>query len=102
MAAIVRATTPTIKYKFSVVDVQDISEAYLTVRQNGSLLFEKDLSDAYVGTDYLSWTFTQAETLQMTSGRITMMLNWKTENGTRGASEKSMLEIDDNYKAEVI
>lgn len=102
MAAIVRATTPTIKYKFSVVDVQDISEAYLTVRQNGSLLFEKDLSDAYVGTDYLSWTFTQAETLQMAQGKISCMLNWLTEDGTRGASDKSVIIIDSNYKDEVI
>lgn len=102
MANVIRATTPTVTYKFNVIDVADIVTAYLTIKQNGSTIIEKDLSDATVGEDTLSWTFTQQETLQMAQGKISCMLNWLTEDGTRGASDKSVIIIDSNYKDEVI
>lgn len=102
MSNVIRATTPTITYKFKVVDVEDITTAFLTIKQNGTTIIEKDLDDAVVGEDTLSWTFTQAETLQMAQGKISCMINWLTEDGTRGASNKSVLIIDSNYKDEVI
>lgn len=102
MANVIRATTPTVTYKFNVIDVADIVTAYLTIKQSGSTIIEKDLNDATVGKDTLSWTFTQAETIQMAQGKISCMLNWLTEDGTRGASDKSVIIIDSNYKDEVI
>lgn len=102
MASVIRATTPTVTYKFNVIDVADIVTAYLTIKQSGSTVIEKDLSDATVGEDSLAWEFTQEETLLMRQGKISFMLNWKTVDGTRGASEKSVVVIEDNYKDEVI
>ena len=102
MASIIRLTTPTIKYGFKVVTVSDIIAAYLTIRQNGQTIIEKDLSEATVGEKSLSWRFTQEETKLLANGKITAMLNWKTQDGTRGASAKSTLVIDGNYKDEVI
>ena len=102
MANIIRATTPTIKYRFRIVKVTDITTAYLTIKQNGNTIIEKTLADADVGEDSLSWTFTQSETLQMATGKITAMLNWKTVDGTRGASHKSTVAIECNFKEEVI
>ncbi len=99
---IIQATTPTIKYTFKVVNVSDITTAYLTIKQNGRKIIEKDLSEATVGQKDLSWSFTQTETLQISQGHVTAMLNWKTSDGTRGASAKSSIVIDDNYKNEVI
>lgn len=101
MANVIRATTPTFKYVFKCVDVSDISEAYLTIEQ-GSLEIEKDLTQANVGDDYIAWTLTQSETLELQPGNAAVMLNWKTETGLRGASKKTLLMIDQNLKDEVI
>lgn len=102
MATIIRLTTPTIRYDFKVVNVLTITEAYLTIKQNGSVLIEKDLNAATVGEKSISWKFSQAETEQMLPGKITLMLNWLTDDGIRGGSEKSTVVIDQNYKDEVI
>ncbi|MBR6390027.1 MAG: hypothetical protein IKS16_01680 [Lachnospiraceae bacterium] len=102
MANIIRATTPTFKYTLKTVKPSDLTKAYLTIKQNGETLMEKTLSEAVVGENYLAWTFTQAETLQMSSSKIMAQLNWKTADGTRGASRKALMAIDCNFKEEVI
>lgn len=101
MASIIRGTTPTLIYKFKIVDVSEIIKAYLTIKQ-GSILIEKSLNDAVPGTDTLSWTLTQEETLSIGTRQASIMLNWVTSDGTRGASGKSVLYIEDNHIEEVI
>lgn len=101
MASIIRGTTPTLIYKFKIVDVSEITKAYLTIKQ-GSILIEKSLNDAVPGTDTLSWTLTQEETLSIGTRQASIMLNWVTADGTRGASGKSVLYIEDNHIEEVI
>lgn len=101
MASLIRATTPTFKYTFKCIDVADIIEAYLTIEQ-GNLEIEKDLTQATVGEDYIAWVLTQSETLQLNPGNASVMLNWLTDQGLRGASKKTMLMIEDNSKDEVI
>lgn len=96
---IIRGTTPTLVYKFKEVDVSTITEAYLNIAGAGAL--EKDLDDATVGEDTIAWTLTQAETLAMTGG-VVSQINWKTSDGTRGASEQEYIETLANMKNEVI
>ena len=60
------------------------------------------LSDATIGEDSLSWTLTQEETLSIGARTATMMLNWVTEDGTRGASEQVFITGGDNHIREVI
>ena len=102
MAKIIIGTTPTITYTFKVVPVSSIVKAVLTVKERGTNIIEKDLSDAIVGEDTLSWTLTQEETLQLGAKTATMMLNWKTEDGTRGASEEVIIQGSPNHIREVI
>lgn len=99
MASIIRGTTPTFKYTFNTVDVTKITTAFLTIKSKTDL--EKDLSDAVVGTNYLAWTLTQSETLAL-GDQISVMVNWKLQDGTRGASAKKQFLIDVNYKDVVI
>lgn len=101
MAAIIRATTPTIKYTFSVVDPADIITAIMTIKKSGTVVIEKELTDATVGEDNLSWTLTQAETLTVT-GNAEVMLNWVTGDGTRGASAPTSVNFTPNHINEVI
>ena len=102
MTKIIIGTTPTITYKFKVVNVSEITVAILTIKERGVNIIELNLSDATVGEDSLSWTLTQEETLQMGVKTCTMMLNWKTEDGTRGASEEVFIQGAPNHIREVI
>ena len=102
MTKIIIGTTPTITYKFKVVDVSEITVAILTIKERGVNIIELNLSDATIGEDTLSWTLTQEETLQLGSKTATMMLNWKTEDGTRGASEEVFITGAPNHIREVI
>ena len=102
MTRIIIGTTPTITYTFKVVPVNSIVKAVLTVKERGVNILEKDLSDATVGENTLSWTLTQEETLQLGAKTATMMLNWKTEDGTRGASEEVFIQGSPNHIREVI
>lgn len=102
MTQIIIGTTPTITYTLKIVPVNSIVKAVLTVKERGVNIIEKDLTDATVGDDTLSWTLTQEETLQLGTKTATMMLNWKTEDGTRGASKEEVITGVNNHVREVI
>lgn len=101
MDKIIMGTTPTIKYKFASVQVSDIVAAYLTIT-DASDTIEKDISTADITGTTISWTLTQEETLSFTSGMVTVRLNWKTNDGTRGASERAYVIVESNELDEVI
>lgn len=102
MVKITIGTTPTIIYTFSIVDPANMTEAVLTIKVGGAILIEKDLDDATVGENTLSWTLTQAETLSIGKRYGSMMVNWLTDDGTRGASTETQICGVDNHIAEVM
>ncbi len=76
-----RGTTAVIKYVFKVIDPADITVCYLTISQ-GDVKIEKDLDDAEVGTDSLTWYLTQAETLSLNASKeIERQIRYKLDNG---------------------
>lgn len=99
---IIIGTTPTITYRFSVVTPSDFDLAILTIKKCGTIIIEKTLSDAEVGENSLSWTLTQEESLMIGISNATMMVNWLTHNGTRGASPEVRVQGIDNHKREVL
>ena len=101
MAEIINGTTPTIIYKFRTVDVNDLTKAILTIKKNGNIAITKTLADAVVGEDTLSWKMTQAQTLSVL-GKAEVMINWVTNSGIRGASNKTMLLFLGNHIMEVV
>lgn len=102
MNAIIRGTTPSLKYTFSVVNVSEITSAYLTVKHEDNVVVEKSLADATVEESAITWKLTQEETLAFTDNLIKVMCNWKLEDGTRGASAETTIGVIDNQKNEVI
>lgn len=98
---VTRGTTPTFIYTFKKIDASKITAAYLTVKRNGVLLLEKSLSDAELKSKALTWTFTQEDTLKV-RGCANVMLNWLTEDGTRGTSKEVEIDFTPNHKEEVI
>lgn len=102
MTRIIIGTTPTITYKFKVVPVSSIVKAVLTVKERGVNIIEKTLSDATVGEDTLSWTLTQEETLAIGARDASIMLNWLTADGVRGASREEIVNGVNNHIREVM
>ena len=102
MTRIIIGTTPTITYTFKVVPVSSIVKAVLTVKERGVNIIEKDLSDATVGEDTLSWTLSQEETLSIGVKSASIMLNWLTADGTRGASREEIINGMNNHIREVM
>lgn len=102
MTEIIIGTTPTITYNFKVVSPSDFRDCILTIKCNGQILIEKTLSDAEIGTDSVSWTLTQEETLSLGTRVGKMMCNWVTNSGTRGASTETSIMGVTNHKREVI
>lgn len=92
MESIIRGTTPTLQYTFDDVTVADITSAYLTIKVDNTAEhnIEKDLSSATVAENSIPWTLTQAETLSF-GASISVMINWKVLDGTRGASNKTKI-----------
>lgn len=104
MVKIIAGTTPTIEYKFRTVDPEDFTAAYLTVKDAaGTEVLRKALGDATVDTESIGWKLSQTETLAFTVGeKHSMMINWVTTDGTRGASATELLICDSNHIMEVI
>lgn len=104
MVKIILGTTPTIKYKFSIVDPADFAEAILTIKDSRKTeKLRKTLDTATVGTDSIEWTLTQEETLSLGTGSaLSMMLNWLTNSGVRGASAEEAVIAVNNHIREVI
>lgn len=102
MDRIIIGTTPTITYKFKVVSVVDITKAILTIKERGVTIIEKTLAEASIGEDTLSWTLTQQETLNIGVRSASIMLNWLTTDGTRGASKEESITGVNNHIREVM
>lgn len=104
MIKIIIGTTPTIKYKFSIVDPSDFTEAIMTIKDSCKTeKLRKTLDEATVGNDYIEWTLTQEETLSLGTGiAFSMMLNWLTNGGVRGASTEESITVVNNHIREVI
>lgn len=87
--AITRGTTPSIKYKFNVVDVSNIAVAYMTITQQ-AMRIEYDLTQAVVDAEdnSLTWSLTQEDTLQIfaQSPGVNIQCRYRLADGTAGAS----------------
>ena len=96
-----RGTTPT-----NIINVDlDLTgmTIFVTYAQNGKILFEKTNDVITVEADKLLVPLTQEETLSLGAGSaLSMMLNWLTTNGTRGASAEESVMAVNNHIREVI
>lgn len=101
MAEIINGTTPTITYKFTHVNVSEITKAILTIKKGKNIAIEKALSEATVGENTISWRMTQAQTLSVL-GSAEVMINWVTSGGVRGASNKTLIIFTGNHIMEVV
>ena len=84
---IVRGTTPIIRFNFVAIDTTNIAVAYLTIKQNGSVLIEKDLESGDVQEGYIEWALTQEETLAMSPcSDVYIQCRYKLSDGSAYAT----------------
>ncbi len=103
MYKIIVGTTPAFKYIFRTVDPGLIETAILTVKdRSGTTIIQKGIESAVVGSNYISWTLTQADTLLIGEETVRVMANWVTRFGVRGASKEESIRGIPNHIEEVI
>lgn len=100
---IARWTTPTIRYTPEAVDVSDIAEAEITIRQLGKVILHKTMEEAGIVEGGLLWSFTQEETGLMTTGaNARVQIDFKTTAGVRYTTECVEFDVIDSAVSEVI
>lgn len=102
MTTIVIGTTPTIIYSFSTVAPSDFVKAEFTIMGHNTVLLTKQMSDATIKENQIMWKLTQKDTLSLGTGSRTMMCNWLTADGTRGASKEESVNVVPNHIKEVM
>lgn len=100
---IIRGTTPSIIYKFDIIEPENISVCYLTIKQKCETIIEKTLQDAVVTSESITFRLTQQDTLKLVSPyTCQIVLDWKTTSGIRGRSEIVECGVNPPGKDEVI
>ena len=95
---IIRGTNSSIKIKFSKVNPAEINTAYLTIKQTGKDILEKNLAECTVGDNYIEWILTQEETLSFSADRpVTIQCRYKV-NETAAATLKYTESVYDILK----
>lgn len=67
MNEIARFTTPAITYKPSMVQIGDVDEIFLVIKQNGCEILRKAKTDAVIDTNGFTWFFEQTDTAKLNS-----------------------------------
>lgn len=100
---IIRGTTPTMIFTFDTISVDDITVAYLLIKQSNNTVIEKTLENSTISEGKLMFTFTQTETLSLAQGvPASVVLDWKTTAGIRGRSNIYRFDVKQAGVNEVI
>ena len=100
---IVRGTTPTIRYKFQVINPSRIVVAYFTMIQNKTQILERDLSDAIIGENTVGWTLSQEDTLSLNPKQVVrFQCRYRTDDMSAFATITTEEKVYDVLKDGVI
>lgn len=107
MFSIIRGTTPTIKWAFSTIDVEDIETAFIVIRRmsNNQVVLERDMTDAIIDLreNSIAWVLEQSDTLPLKDAyKYAIHCDWKLSDGTRGAGDTIVAEMKPPGKDVVI
>lgn len=94
----VRGTTPTVSFEFSLVNPNDIAVAYLTISQREKTVIEKDISTAVVGTKTLSWDLSQTDTLKLEKGTAEIECRYRTTDNKAYKTKTIEEKVEDIQK----
>lgn len=102
MNEIARFTTPAITYKPSAVDIEDVDEIFLVVKQGEREILRKDKADAVTDENGFIWFFEQTDTAKLNS-RFTSDVQIDYTSGTaRYTTKPKTYHITESAISEVI
>lgn len=91
---IIRGTTPVIYYEPRHINIENFTEAFLNIKQNGKLVIEKTINDAEIINDMFVWVLTQEDTISLQPfTKAIISCPWKLSNGTRGESRLMVCNV---------
>ena len=97
-----RGTTPTLTLNVETnTDLRTVAHVYVTLKNGDNLLTKAD-TDLTIGEHSIALYLNQAETLAMLQPRTDVQVNWTYADGSRDATVKARLEIDDQLLMEVL
>ena len=96
-----RGTTPTITYNVDV-DLTSAVELYVTLKQGGIVMVEKEIEDTEITDKTITITLTQEETLKLDPGQVLMQIRAKMPEGTALASNIMTGDVEAILKNGVI
>lgn len=100
---IARWTTPSIRYKPSQVEVDDIEEIYVVLSQNDKEKLRKSKADASISEDGFIWSFTQEDTGDLVANStVKIQIDYVTNNGQRYTTKAVMTDLINSAVNEVI
>lgn len=102
MAIIARWTTPSITYKPSAVEIANVDEIFLVIKQNGEEVLRKDKNDATVSTNGFTWGLEQTDTSKLAPKRISTVQIDYTSGTARYTTIPRQYEITNSAINEVI
>lgn len=102
MNEIARFTTPAIIYKPSMVEIANIDEIFLVVKQNGREILRKGKTDASIGENGFTWMFSQQDTSALNSRAISMVQIDYTSGAMRYTTYPKPYNITESAISEVI
>ena len=100
----IRGTTPRLEFTLPFdFDVDQLSEAYVTLSQNGEIVVDKALDECEAGDKTIAVKLTQEETLKLKSGYKTeIQIKAKLVSGDAVASDIIWQDVDRIIKDGVI
>lgn len=102
MNEIARFTTPAITYKPSMVEIANVDEIFLVVKQNGREILRKDKTDASINANGFTWMFSQTDTSALNSRAISMVQIDYTSGAMRYTTYPKPYNITESAISEVI
>lgn len=99
---IARWTTPTIRYKPQAVEMSEVVEIYVTIRQKGQTVLMKSLEDASVSEDGYAWELSQEDTGDLIQNLMaTVQVDYKTRAGRRYTTFAKSFDVSGSARNEV-
>lgn len=99
----ITGTTPTFKLKLAepTVDLTEAINVYASFSQNNVKII-KSTESLDITPNEVDVYLTQEETLKFSEGTLDIQLNWTYEDGSRAATYKTSIEVENNLIGKVL
>lgn len=102
MGEIARYTTPAITYKPSMVEIENIDEIFLVVKQGNIEILRKSKDDASVSQAGFTWMLSQEDTSALNSRTVSVVQIDYTSGAMRYTTYPRAYKITESAISEVI